>query len=134
MLRRYTHLCSLLPCALPQQLKWTPRLPLWKQDLWRQFNLWLLLISCLKLWLQLCWHSLFLMWKSSLWLSEIHSIFILFPRQLSIQAALGAFHSVHMDTSLYIFTSFVIPFVISTSKWYIHLVHWKVGRKRQRNN
>lgn len=49
-------------------------------------------------------------------------------RHLSMQAAFG---DLHLDVSQYIFTSFVIPFAIAMSKWYICLVHGK-AEKRQR--
>lgn len=65
ILLRHTHLYFLPSSSLPQHLEWPPRLLMWKQDLWLQFHLWLLLISHLKLWVQLCQHSLFLMWKKT---------------------------------------------------------------------
>lgn len=60
---------------------------------------------------------------NSLWLSEIYSLSFTFPRHLSIQAALGDFHSAQLDMFLYIFTSLVITFVIIMHTWYIFLVH-----------
>lgn len=51
--------------SLLQHLSQTCRLLIWKRNLWLEFYLRLLLISCLKLWVQLCQSSFFVMWKET---------------------------------------------------------------------
>lgn len=132
ILLRHTHLRFILSSSLPQHLKWSTRLLMWKQDLWCQFHLWLLLNSHLNYEVMIPIMSastLSDIQETSLWLREIYSILFLFWRHLSVQAALGDFH---LDISLCIFTSFVIPFAVTMSNG-IYPCYTEKSRERNNN-